>query len=168
MFLGKGILKICRKLTGEHPCRSLILRHECSPVNLLHIFRTPFSKNTSRWLLQKTPTNNDETERLEDGHCKKLRHNYWTLKLNTKNSTKSDRISFWLRNNQNKKLIDNVVHKRMSHKYSKPSWSITSTMLRLLKTNIFIFMFIILQKPPKGRKPSKGHFQRPTHKTLKR
>ena len=26
-------------------------RHECSPVNLLHIFRTPFPKNTSRWLL---------------------------------------------------------------------------------------------------------------------
>ena len=22
------------------------LRHECSPVNLLHIFRTPFHKNT--------------------------------------------------------------------------------------------------------------------------
>ena len=27
------------------------LRHGCSPVNLLHIFRTPFSKNTSGWLL---------------------------------------------------------------------------------------------------------------------
>ena len=26
-------------------------RHECSPVNLLHIFRTPFSKTTSGWLL---------------------------------------------------------------------------------------------------------------------
>ena len=26
-------------------------RHGCSPANLLHIFRTPFSKNTSRWLL---------------------------------------------------------------------------------------------------------------------
>ena len=24
--------------------------HGCSPVNLLHIFRTPFSKNTSGWL----------------------------------------------------------------------------------------------------------------------
>ena len=27
------------------------LRHECSPVNLLHIFKTPFYKNTSRGLL---------------------------------------------------------------------------------------------------------------------
>ena len=29
------------------------LRHRCSPVNLLHIFRTPFSINTSGWLLLK-------------------------------------------------------------------------------------------------------------------
>ena len=48
MFLGKGVLKF----TGEHQCRSAIslkllcnfieitLRHECSTVNLLHIFRT--------------------------------------------------------------------------------------------------------------------------------
>ena len=27
------------------------LRHGCSPVNLLHIFRTPFTKNTSGSLL---------------------------------------------------------------------------------------------------------------------
>ena len=25
--------------------------HRCSPVNLLHIFRTPFHRNTSGWLL---------------------------------------------------------------------------------------------------------------------
>ena len=63
VFLKKGVLKICSKLTGEHPCRSavsvkfqckfieIMLRHGCSPVNLLHIFRTPFYKNTSGWLL---------------------------------------------------------------------------------------------------------------------
>ena len=63
VFLGKSILKICSKFTGEHPCRSAIsskllcnfleitLRQECSPVNLLHIFRTPFPKNTSDGLL---------------------------------------------------------------------------------------------------------------------
>ena len=28
----------------------IILRHGSSPVNLLHIFRTPFSSNTSGWL----------------------------------------------------------------------------------------------------------------------
>ena len=60
----KVVLKICGKLTGEHPCRSVIslmfhsnfieitLRHGCSPVNLLHIFRTHFLKNTSRGLLR--------------------------------------------------------------------------------------------------------------------
>ena len=58
VFLGKGVLKICRKYTREHPCRSVIsikllkqIRHGCSPVNLLHIFRTPFPKNASGRLL---------------------------------------------------------------------------------------------------------------------
>ena len=53
VFLVKGVLKFCSKFTGEHPCRNMIsikllrnfieitLRHGCSPVNLLHIFRTP-------------------------------------------------------------------------------------------------------------------------------
>ena len=49
------------KFTGEYPCRSAIsmlynfiefaLRHECFPVNLLCISRTPFPKNTSGGLL---------------------------------------------------------------------------------------------------------------------
>ena len=62
VFLRKGVLKICSKFTAEHPCRSAIsifqyffieidLRHGCFPVNLLHIFRTPFPKNISGWLL---------------------------------------------------------------------------------------------------------------------
>ena len=63
VFLGKGVLKICSKFTAEHPRRSAIsiklqsnfieiaLRHGCSPVNLLHIFRTPFLTNTSGRLL---------------------------------------------------------------------------------------------------------------------
>ena len=63
VFLRKGVLKTCSKLTGEHSCRSVIsikfqsnfieitLRHECSLINLLHILKTPFSKNTSGWLL---------------------------------------------------------------------------------------------------------------------
>ena len=61
--LRKAVLKICSKFTGEHPCRSVIsinlqsnfieiaLRLGCSPVNSLHIFRTPFPKNTSGELL---------------------------------------------------------------------------------------------------------------------
>ena len=64
----RGVLKkrgseICSKFTREQSCQSVIsiklqtnfieiaLRHGCSPVNLLHIFRTSFSRNTSGWLL---------------------------------------------------------------------------------------------------------------------
>ena len=55
----KYVLKVCSKFTGEHSCKSVIsinlqsnfikitLQHECSPVTLLHNFRTPFYKNTS-------------------------------------------------------------------------------------------------------------------------
>ena len=54
-FLGKVVLKICSKFTGEHPDRSVIsiklqrnfvditLRHGCS---LLNIFRKPFLGKT--------------------------------------------------------------------------------------------------------------------------
>ena len=61
--LRKSVLKLCSKFTREHPCRSVIsilllrnfieitLRHWCSPVILLYIFRTPFPKNTYEGLL---------------------------------------------------------------------------------------------------------------------
>ena len=48
VFLREGVLKIYGRFTGEIreiPCQSVIkitLRHGGSPVNLLHIFRTPF------------------------------------------------------------------------------------------------------------------------------
>ena len=63
VFIGKSVLKIGSKFTGEYQCRSAIsikmlsnftdiaFRHGCSPINLLHIFRTPFLKNTSGRLL---------------------------------------------------------------------------------------------------------------------
>ena len=63
VFLRKGVLEICSKFTGEHPCQSVILikllcnfieitvRHGCFPVNLLQIFRTSFLKNTRGWLV---------------------------------------------------------------------------------------------------------------------
>ena len=65
MFLVKVVLKICSKFTGEHSCQSvtsimllcnfieITLRYGCSPVNLLHTFRTSFTKTTSGWLLLK-------------------------------------------------------------------------------------------------------------------
>ena len=61
--LVKDVLKICSKFTGECPCQSVIsiklqnnfieitLWHGYSPVNLLHIFGTPFAKDTSGGLL---------------------------------------------------------------------------------------------------------------------
>ena len=61
MFLGKDVLKISSKFTGERQCGSAILTkrnfteialwHGCSPVNELHIFRTPFPRNTYGGLL---------------------------------------------------------------------------------------------------------------------
>ena len=57
VFLGRRVLKICSKFTGEHSCQSAIcnfievaLHHECYPVNLLHILRTHFPKNSSKKL----------------------------------------------------------------------------------------------------------------------
>ena len=59
-------MEVCSKITGEQPRPSTIsiklqsnfieieLRHGYSPVNLVHISRTPFPKNTSgRLLLEK-------------------------------------------------------------------------------------------------------------------
>ena len=64
VFLGKGVLKMSSRFTGEHLCRSVIsikllprnfiestLRHGFSRVNLLHIFRIAFPKNSSGGLL---------------------------------------------------------------------------------------------------------------------
>ena len=63
VFLRKVVLKICSKFTGERACQRVIsikfqsnfieitLRHRCSPVHFLNIFRTLFPKNTSRRLL---------------------------------------------------------------------------------------------------------------------
>ena len=63
VFPEKGFLKICSKLSGEHPCPIAIsikllwnfieiaLWHGCSLAYLLYIFRITFLKNTSGWLL---------------------------------------------------------------------------------------------------------------------
>ena len=33
VFLGKGVLKICSKFTGEHPCRSAISIQTCLEIS---------------------------------------------------------------------------------------------------------------------------------------
>ena len=45
VFLGKDVLKICRRFTGVNPGQSVI------SIMLLDIFRILFLKNTSGWLL---------------------------------------------------------------------------------------------------------------------
>ena len=68
--LWKGVLKLCSKITRKRPCRSVIsiklqsnfieiaLQYGCSPVHLLHIFKTPFTRNTSERLSLKFWRNN--------------------------------------------------------------------------------------------------------------
>ena len=61
LFLGKGVLKICSKFTGEHPCHSAILIMQLywnrtsawvlSCKFAAYIFTAPFPKNTSGGLL---------------------------------------------------------------------------------------------------------------------
>ena len=74
---GKGFAKIRSKFTGEHPCRIVIsiklqsnvieitLWHGYSPVNLLHISRTSFPKNTYGGLLLDDPA----TDSLNQSSC---------------------------------------------------------------------------------------------------
>ena len=79
VLLQKGVLKIRSKFTEERSYRSVIsvkllsnftettLQHGCSPVNLLHIFKTAFPKNTSEWLLLK-----HKVGELNNCFCKNL------------------------------------------------------------------------------------------------
>ena len=73
VFCRKVVLRIFAKLKGKHLCQRIfliklqalgVLKKRCSeniqqiyrsPVNLQHIFRTPFPKNTSGWLLLHDP-----------------------------------------------------------------------------------------------------------------
>ena len=88
MFCEKSALKICSKFTGEQACRSVIsiklfrnfieiaICNWCYPVNLLHIFRTPFSKNISGGLLLYPATSLKEktpTQVLSDEFCEVLK-----------------------------------------------------------------------------------------------
>ena len=62
--------------------------HGCFPVNLLHIFRTPFSMNTFGWLLLKV-----------DGFRKNIAASQKvseTAKLTIRSCTE-DHLNFWFR-----------------------------------------------------------------------
>ena len=63
VFSYKVVVKIYSTFAGEHPCGSVISRkllckfieitlpYRCSPINLLHIFKATFCKNTFEKLL---------------------------------------------------------------------------------------------------------------------
>ena len=61
VFLGKGVLKICSKFTGEHPCRSAIVKqlywNRTSAwvfcCKFAAYFQNTFFRNSSGWLLLK-------------------------------------------------------------------------------------------------------------------
>ena len=53
------------------------LWHRCSSVNLLHIFRTPFSKNTYGWLLLTVVSNNlikRCDQKIRQGKNQRIKH----------------------------------------------------------------------------------------------
>ena len=78
VFLRKGVLKICGKFTGGHPCRGVIsiklqsnfieitLWEGSSPVNLLNIFRSTFPRNTSGWLFLPVPFDDIKCQSITD------------------------------------------------------------------------------------------------------
>ena len=56
----------------------ITLRHGCSPVNLLHICRTPFTKNTSERLLLNVPRFLLKSE--SESNCYKFKNIYYEKK----------------------------------------------------------------------------------------
>ena len=58
VFLTKGALKRSPMPKGDFNKVEITLWHGWSPVNLLHIFRTPFPNNISGWLLLKQKPSN--------------------------------------------------------------------------------------------------------------
>ena len=88
MFLGKNILEICSKFTAEHLYQSAVSiklfcnfieitrRHGCSPVNLLHILRTPFRKNTPGCLLLYICKEKVKDKHAKDNKYRKVRDHY--------------------------------------------------------------------------------------------
>ena len=80
----ENMQQICR----EHSCRSMIsiklqsnfmeitLQHGCSPVNFLHIFRTPLPKSNSGWLLLYVFASKYVTDILDSDNRTSYRQNF--------------------------------------------------------------------------------------------
>ena len=57
-FFKTVFIELHKKLEFSINFIEIALRHGCSTVNLLYIFRIPFPTNTSGWLLQLMPHKN--------------------------------------------------------------------------------------------------------------
>ena len=79
------------------------IRHGCSPVNLLHIFRTPFPKNTSGGLLLSL-----SPQVIVLKHALSNIDRFWTTKLSLTSET-SYSITTYI-NNTNNVLICESYH----------------------------------------------------------
>ena len=130
LFLGKGALKICSKFTGERPYRSVIsikllcnlieieIRHGCSFVNLLYIFRTPFPKNTSGRLLLVFVSANFEYHKM----AKKEKTEKMRMKMKkTAYFLRIKKIYYLVQSFQNPNMIDFIRYNNqfLSYELSK-------------------------------------------------
>ena len=78
----KSVLKKCSKFTGEHLCTVMHTQNahppmhtqRCSLVNLLYIFVTLFSKNTSGCLLMKEAYENKKDRGKLLGRLYRINH----------------------------------------------------------------------------------------------
>ena len=89
MFLGKAVLKIFSKFTGEI-CKLLCnfmeitLLYKCSPVKLLRIFKTHFPTNSSGGLLVRAVTGELRRGKLNDDFAKNHLWFYFSFSLEYK------------------------------------------------------------------------------------
>ena len=182
VFFGKGVLKIYSKFTGEHPCRSAIaiklqskfieiaLWHGCSHVNLLYIFRTPYSKNTSGRLFLQLDFQNFEKLRcisvnhgqnlvvMKNSYCyfldvifasMMLKHCFEMISVSKfpKTYCKTQPLK-----QIKKHLRNSLVTKKANvlyHSSVKIDFFLTLTFLRLFYIQNFLFSWILLHLYPK-------------------
>ena len=124
----KSVLKICSKFTREHPCRSVIsikllckfteitLRHECSPVNLLNIFRTDFHRNASGGLhLFVSTIETTKYLKLQSFKKKQIQKSFYKETLRQQNAMKFFRLGLLLNLNLQYENRTTFSTTRMSH-----------------------------------------------------
>ena len=111
----------------------IALRHECSPVNLLHMFRTPFQQNTSEWLLI-TP-------------CKFPKHPYKNKhqKALAKRCWSSSRLDLFLIGKNDTYFIINRRRRSEEEKYQGRAFPqlLTKTLKKLQKYGAFSFSSVV-------------------------